>query len=258
MNVFISWSSERSRAVAEALRDWLPTVIQAVKPWISAKDIEKGTRWRVELAEQLDDTNAGIVCVTKDNQHAPWLLFEAGAISKSVDQSFVWTYLLDLSPTDVKEPLSQFQHTEATEDDTRQLVKTINGALGERALSEHVLKDAFDTYWPRLEEKLKGIPEPKGTIEPPREDRDMLEEILNTVRGISRTISTGSTSEGGLLSQLALAGIEMQRREIKRSAAVNALLKGVKNKALVAGLDAVLEKEGEISSIVNDSGGVED
>src|SRR5258707_599889 len=42
MRVFLSWSGERSAAVAAAFPEWLPNVIQAVQPWMSASDIEQG------------------------------------------------------------------------------------------------------------------------------------------------------------------------------------------------------------------------
>ena len=34
MHVFISWSGERSKALAVALRDWLPLVLHYVEPWV--------------------------------------------------------------------------------------------------------------------------------------------------------------------------------------------------------------------------------
>ncbi len=102
-NVFISWSGERSRHVPEALRAWLPMVLQASKPFMSKRDIDKGSRWHVELAKALEVTKVGIICLVPENQTASWLLFEAGALSKTVDRGTrVCTYLLaELKPQDV-------------------------------------------------------------------------------------------------------------------------------------------------------------
>jgi hypothetical protein len=68
--------------MAETLREWLPNVLQAVEPWMSAEDIEKGARWSTDIAAELANTKAGILCVTPDNLEAPWLNFEAGRYQK--------------------------------------------------------------------------------------------------------------------------------------------------------------------------------
>jgi hypothetical protein len=79
VKVFISWSGERSWMMAEALRGWLPLVLYYVKPWVSGKDIQAGERWSLEVGKELEESNFGILCLTKDNLDAGWMLFEAGA-----------------------------------------------------------------------------------------------------------------------------------------------------------------------------------
>jgi hypothetical protein len=186
MKVFISWSGERSRLVAEALRYWLPKVIQAVQPWMSASDIEKGTRWRTDIANELEQTSIGIICLTPENLGSPWLHFEAGALSKQQQNTFVCTFLYELEPADIREPLAQFQTTKAQKEDIRSLVDTINNALSDMRLPDSEIRESFDVWWPRLEERLNSIPTPKASPEPQRPDRELLEEILGLVREKSR------------------------------------------------------------------------
>src|SRR5688572_18638179 len=110
MKVFISWSGERSKAVAVALREWLPDVIQSVHPWLSSEDIDAGLRWNDEVTRELSQTRFGIICLTAENQTAPWILFEAGALAKTIEKTHVVPYLIGLEPTDVQRgPLAQFQ-----------------------------------------------------------------------------------------------------------------------------------------------------
>jgi hypothetical protein len=84
-------------------------MIHAVEPWLSS-DMEKGIRSGSEMAHALEKTKVGIICLTKENLGEDWILFEAGALSKTKD-SHVCTFLLDLVPSDIKQPLAQFQHT---------------------------------------------------------------------------------------------------------------------------------------------------
>jgi hypothetical protein len=195
MKVFISWSGDKSYAVAEALRDWLPKVIQALRPFLSAKDIDKGTQWQEKILKNLDEARTGIICLTKDNLTAPWLLFEAGALSKSVKNytNYVCTYLIDVTPTDVREPLTQFQHTTAEKEDTRKLIKTLNRAIKESGkdggLDETQVDQIFEVWWEHLEGALKKISESfqaGGPPQPERDDRDILKEILSLVRTLAK------------------------------------------------------------------------
>ena len=57
MKLFIGWSGNRSKIVALGLRDWLPTVIQKVTPWMSEVDIHSGRVWDAELSKQLEESN---------------------------------------------------------------------------------------------------------------------------------------------------------------------------------------------------------
>ena len=82
MKIFISWSRNNSHNAAKALREWLPLLFQTIEPWLSSSDIMAGTRWANELAENLDKIDFGILCLTQDNVNSPWILFEAGALSK--------------------------------------------------------------------------------------------------------------------------------------------------------------------------------
>ena len=157
MKVFISWSGEPSKAVATALRGWLPKVIQSVKPWMSERDIAKGTRWSDRINEQLADVKTGIVCLTPDNLVAPWILFESGAMAKSLDGAYVCPYLFRLEPSAVEWPLAQFNLTKAEKADTLKLLMTINSALGDQKLSPNVLEAVFEKFWPDLDSELSAI-----------------------------------------------------------------------------------------------------
>lgn len=71
MKVFISWSGEQSRRIAEVLSDWLPKANNFVRPFYSPDDIAKGTRWQNEIVQELQSTALGLLCLTPTNFEAP-------------------------------------------------------------------------------------------------------------------------------------------------------------------------------------------
>lgn len=186
MKVFISWSGNKSQEVAKILKQWIPCVIQSVEPYFSSADIDKGARWSTDIAKELQDASFGILCVTKENLSSSWLNFEAGALSKSIDQSKVCPFLVDLKPSDIQNsPILQFQMTSATKEELLKLFESINANLGEKQLNETVLSTTFDTFWPKINEALQSVAEKstsKSTITLEEKDLQPLEEILELVR----------------------------------------------------------------------------
>jgi hypothetical protein len=184
-NIFISWSGSRSRYIADALRGWLPTVLQAAKPWMSERDIDKGARGSSEISRALDGMKVGIVCLTPENLEARWILYEAGALSKTINEKTrLCTYLLgDLKHEHVEPPLSDFQHTRPEKEDTRRLIQSINKAIGgKEPLAEVVVNQVFDRGWPDLHSRLTSMPAPENVVEAKRNSDEILTEVLELCR----------------------------------------------------------------------------
>jgi hypothetical protein len=195
MKVFISWSGSHSKKVAEALRDWLPGVLQLVKPYFTPSDIEKGTRWGQDIAKELESSEVGILCITRDNIHSDWIMFEAGALSKSLDKSHVCPILFGITNTDLAGPLKQFQTTEFTKQDIHKLINVINSRLNENKLPQKTIDSVFDKWWPELECQINQIlSEDLQKDEPVRSERDLLVEILEISRATDKRASRSSAS----------------------------------------------------------------
>ena len=187
MKVFVSWSGEVSKLVAKELSDWLPSIIQSVEVFYSPEDIQKGENWDSRLTKELEDSKYGIVCLTKENVLAPWIHFEAGALSKSLD-SRISALMIDIVTSDIQGPLSRFQATRCEKEDFYQLVCDINEA-SENQISEKVLKNSFEAIWDKLNGNIQRIikERSKNSIkeknkETNKETNGILEELLQLLR----------------------------------------------------------------------------
>src|SRR5579871_4262542 len=154
------------------------------RPWFSTLSIDKGSRPLDEIAKALDSIEIGISCLTPENLTAPWLLYEAGALSKRIGtKSRLCTYLLSgLGPEGVPPPLGMFQHSRSDKEETKHMLRSINIAISEDPVPESALDKLFERMWPDLEQSIKSMPAPDSTVVEKRTTEDMFAEILSYLR----------------------------------------------------------------------------
>ncbi|MBS1303126.1 TIR domain-containing protein [Loktanella sp. SALINAS62] len=187
INVFVSWSGDSSKKIAEELRNWIPSVLQFAKPYFTPSDVDKGARWGSDISQKLSECDIGIICLTKENLTKPWILFEAGALSKDMDRSKVCSVLFGVDNADISGPLTTFQTTSFEKADFKKMMSTVNDAGGENSLTSGTFDDVFEMWWPRLEQKISKILAEGTPVERKlRDDREILEEILMLTRSQRR------------------------------------------------------------------------
>lgn len=183
MRVFLSWSGERSQALASALRDWLPLVLHYAEPWLSKTDINAGDRWSLEVAKELDGSGFGVSCITAENIAAPWLLFEAGALAKSLQEGRVVPLLLGLDFSDISGPFAQFQAKKTDKLGVWETISAINAVATAPVLGPK-LEQLFGALWPSLEASIAAIPDAPAPAKHSRPQGEVLEELVSSVRNL--------------------------------------------------------------------------
>lgn len=187
MKIFISWSGTRSQHLAQELREWLPLVLHYVEPWMSEQDIQAGDRWAQSVAGELSTSNFGIVCVTPDNQNSPWLLFEAGALAKSLDTGRVIPLLLDLDLAQLTGPLAQFQAKKLSRNGMAEIINTIQ-SVSDDSIPDERCKALVELSWGNFESKIDeiaGEPSPHRQV---RTEAEILEELVASIRGLDTRV----------------------------------------------------------------------
>jgi hypothetical protein len=157
MKIFISWSGSKSKRLASLFAELLPSILQSAQPFFSPDDIGKGARWNTEIAKALEESYIGILILTVEILISPWILFEAGALSRVIEHSRICPVLFDVEPNELPAPLLQFQVTLFNEGDFRRLFNTINSAQ-EYPLGPRTINIVFDHYWPDFYEIFKKMP----------------------------------------------------------------------------------------------------
>lgn len=141
---------------------------------------------------ELQDSKYGIVCLTPENVLAPWIHFEAGALSKTLD-SRVSALMINVVTSEIQGPLSRFQATKLDKDDFYKLLTSINEA-SDNPIGDKVLQKSFDAIWDKMYENIVRIIEEsvsrgENVSQNNEEKNAVLEELLQLMRKQDSIIS---------------------------------------------------------------------
>lgn len=179
--MFIGYGGPKSRLVAHALREWLRCLSPDVEPWVSTLDLQPGGFWPIELASRLEQTRAGILCVTRDNTDSSWLNFEAGALSRSVESALVIPYAIDIDTAMIPTPIGHFQGVAANRRDTLRMVSRLFESLN---IEYDSTGGVAEIFWPLLHQFLIAV----NGLERP--DADAMEPLLKTIEDTAVALRT--------------------------------------------------------------------
>jgi len=159
MSIFISWSGDRSHAIARGIKKLLLATVRTLRDedvFISDQ-IEKGMAWFDAIAEELQRSQVGIVCLTPENLQSPWLHFEAGALARRMTEGSpstatnenegtpeprssrhrnqLFTVLHGVTGAEVRGPLSAYHATSTTRAEMGDLFRSVARILDDRTLA---------------------------------------------------------------------------------------------------------------------------
>lgn len=149
---FISWSGEKSKSIAIIYREWLQDNFK-IETWLSIEDIECGKVWYKEVLKALKNISFGLFFITKENWDAPWINFEAGAISKGYIDNNVCIINIDIDDIPEHSPLRHFQKVKFEKEAICRLTKQILEKTDGYDKDEFM--KTFEKVWPSLDNNYK-------------------------------------------------------------------------------------------------------
>jgi len=126
------------------------------------------------------------------------MLFEAGALAKSMQGTKVVPLLFGLEVGDISGPLAQFQAKKFERTGVAEAIHSINQSA-EQSIQEDRERKLFQMAWPTLEDKIKNIPSEAPTETHARPEREILEDLVVGVRALDgrfRTLAADVSEPG--------------------------------------------------------------
>lgn len=203
LEIFISWGKEPADQIANLLRKLISKIFpEEVSVFVSDSPnhgIESGEDFRISLKSKLQKSDFGILILTEYNYGRPWLMYEAGALSKA-EHARVVPIVFSEVERKMESPINSFNHLKNTFDDFLKLMITIKKRYhnSTEINSEQNLKTNLSNYWNNFDKNYKiimnsfaevKIPEDSGLVSyTARTREDYLTELLDRIENIKTRI----------------------------------------------------------------------
>lgn len=202
MKIFISWSKDKSRQLAEETKKFISNLLGNSVEFFFSPEMYKGTRVDNQIHEELLSSDKCLVCITSENFKNPWLLYEAGVIfganHQKTNHGIVIPILFESIPdwsSWIDKPLNQYVPIQMRsfnrEFDCGK--KDFERFLKELADELKVPLKNFNRYWNLYKKSITEILENEQLI--PDTCRDLFDRILEKDDGSFSIVSPEVTKD---------------------------------------------------------------
>jgi hypothetical protein len=155
--VFISWTKPLGLRIARQLRTFLKSQVPGIDFFVSQDDLIPGQPWRAGLERRLQEDSLGILVITPAALTAPWIFYEAGAISAKADAAIV-PLLFDVPAARLKEPIGAYQSLPYSEDSILRIIGMLQGLDGELSKGLEKRKPrGFSAGWKQFNSEIQKL-----------------------------------------------------------------------------------------------------
>lgn len=162
MVIFISWSGDIAKSIAEALKTELFDIFgddDKLEIFVSSQDISAGTEWFHEISNAIENSILGILCLTKENTSnesiADWVIFEAGALAFHLKDKKAIIPLLFNTTIPNKSPLRPFEFIKFDPTQYKKLICDINDKYLNEKYKKNAVRDLAAASYNRLLPKVE-------------------------------------------------------------------------------------------------------
>jgi TIR domain len=183
VKLFLSWSGDSSKGIAEIFRNWLRVYSTELDVFFTPDGIEAGMRWNDELSKTLEECEIGIFICTRQNVDSLWMAFEAGVLSKGINTGRVIPLIFGEPELKLKAPLSQFQVKHFSEKGVFETLESINNCLIDKK-SKNEINNFINLTWENIYAKVDQelVKYQNLDISPATGNIDILNNLYSLIR----------------------------------------------------------------------------